>query len=45
MMEQVLYGCDVMPSAVHITGSTLSGMEPSVPLQQLPPLYHALRQG
>ena len=30
MMEQVLYGCDVMPSAVHITGSTLSGMEPSV---------------
>ena len=30
MMEQVLYGCDVMPSAVHITGSTLSDMEPSV---------------
>ena len=30
MMEQVLYGCDVMPSAVHITGSTLSGLEPSV---------------
>ena len=30
MMEQVLYGCDVMPSAVHITGSTLSGVEPSV---------------
>ena len=30
MMEEVLYGCDVMPSAVHITGSTLSGMEPSV---------------
>ena len=30
MMENVLYGCDVMPSAVHITGSTLSGMEPSV---------------
>ena len=30
MMEDVLYGCDVMPSAVHITGSTLSGMEPSV---------------
>ncbi len=25
MMEEVLYGCDVMPSAVHITGSTLSG--------------------
>ncbi len=30
MMEDVLYGCDVMPSAVHITSSTLSGMEPSV---------------
>ena len=26
MMEEVLYGCDVMPSAVHITGSTLSGV-------------------
>ncbi len=30
MMEKVLYGCDVMPSAVHITSSTLSGVEPSV---------------
>ena len=30
MMEEVLYGCDVMPSAVHITGSTLSGVEPGV---------------
>ena len=30
MIENVLYGCDVMPSAVHITGSTLSGMEPAV---------------
>ena len=30
MMEEVLYGCDVMPSAVHITGSTLSGVEPDV---------------
>ncbi len=30
MMEEVLYGCDVMPSAIHITGSTLSGMEPTV---------------
>ena len=30
MMEEVLYGCDVMPSAVHITGSTLSGIEPAV---------------
>ena len=29
MMEEVLYGCDVMPSAIHITGSTLSGIAPS----------------
>ena len=30
MMEEVLYGCDVMPSAVHITGSTLSGAQPKI---------------
>ena len=30
MMEEVLYGCDVMPSAVHITGSTLSGAQTNV---------------
>ena len=30
MMENVLYGCDVMPSAIHITSSTLSGREPNV---------------
>ena len=30
MMEEVFYGCDVMPSAIHITGSTLSGSHPSV---------------
>ena len=30
MMEEVLYGCDVMPSAIHITGSTLSGMWPNI---------------
>ena len=30
MMEEVLYGCDVMPSAIHITGSTLSGVEPGI---------------
>ena len=30
MMEEVLYGFDVMPSAVHITSSTLSGTEPSM---------------
>ena len=29
MMQEVLYGCDVMPSAIHITGSTLAGMQPS----------------
>ena len=33
MMEEVLYGCDVMPSAIHITGSTLMGVEPSVGFQ------------
>ena len=30
MMEEVLYGCDVMPSAIHITGSTLSSAQPNV---------------
>ena len=30
MMQEVLYGCDVMPSAIHITGSTLSGIAPAV---------------
>ncbi len=30
MMEEILYGCDVMPSAIHITGSTLSGIAPSI---------------
>jgi len=30
MMEEVLYGCDVMPSAVHITSATLSGAQPQV---------------
>lgn len=29
MMEEVLYGFDVMPSAVHITGSTLAGVQPA----------------
>ena len=28
MLEEVIYGCDVMPSAIHITGSTLAGMQP-----------------
>ena len=30
MLERVLYGCDVMPSAVHLSGATLAGVEPSV---------------
>ena len=30
MMEDILYGCDVMPSAIHITGSTLSGAQPNI---------------
>ena len=30
MMEEVLYGCDVMPSAIHITGSTLAGIQPNI---------------
>ena len=29
-MEDVLYGCDVMPSAIHITRSTLSGAQPNI---------------
>ena len=28
MIEDVLYGCDVMPVAIHITGSTLSAIQP-----------------
>ena len=31
MLEDVLVGCDVMPSAVHITAATLAGIEPDVP--------------
>ena len=38
MMEEVLYGCDVMPSAIHITGSTLSGIQPDV-MYGRSPLY------
>ena len=46
MMEEVLYGCDVMPSAVHITSSTLSGVKPGVPFEmsRLYPLTYG-RQG
>ena len=34
MLEKVLYGCDVMPSAIHITGSTLSGAQPNKDFHQ-----------
>ena len=34
MIEEVLYGCDVMPSAAHITSATLSGAYPSVGYHQ-----------
>ena len=30
MMAKSFYGCDVMPSAIHITGSTLAGAYPNV---------------
>ena len=30
MLEQVIHGCDVMPSAVHITGATLAGLQSAV---------------
>ena len=30
IMEDVLCGLDVMPSAIHITGATLSGIQPNV---------------
>ena len=28
MIEDVMYGCDVVPAAIHITGATLSGIQP-----------------
>ena len=34
LLEQVLYGFDVMPSAIHITGSTLAGLHPSVAFEK-----------
>ena len=44
MMQEVLYGCDVMPSAIHITGSTLSGLQPNIDFQPvLASLHHVLR--
>ena len=30
MMEEVVYGFDVMPSAIHISGATLSGVHPNI---------------
>ena len=44
MMEEVLYGCDVMPSAIHITGSTLSGAQPTVKIRQVTPVHSRLRK-
>ena len=43
MMEEVLYGCDVMPSAIHITGSTLAGAQPAGRFRNSPPLHPGLR--
>ena len=34
MMGEVLYGCDVMPSAAHITSATLSGAQPNIGFKQ-----------
>ncbi|MCS1408020.1 MAG: hypothetical protein M2R45_01184 [Verrucomicrobia subdivision 3 bacterium] len=34
MMENVLWGFDILPSAVHITSSTLSGVQPDVGYDQ-----------
>ena len=43
MMEEVIYGCDVMPSAIHITGSTLIGQAAQRWVQPVPPVHHGLR--
>ena len=34
MMEQVLYGFDVLPYAAHLTASILSGKEPAIPYKK-----------
>ena len=34
MMEEVFYGCDIVPWAVHITSSTLSGVQPTVQFEK-----------
>ncbi len=43
MVEDTLYGCDVMPSAVHITSATLSGAYPNIGYSQS--RIYALRYG
>ena len=48
MMQNVLHGFDVVPAGVHITGSTLSGAQPTVPYKdslvyRMP--YGALKTG
>ena len=48
MMEEVLYGCDVMPSAIHITASTLAGHQPEVGYEETrlyPMSYGRLNDG
>ena len=40
LMEDVLYGCDVMPSAIQITGfSTLAGIQSDVMYEPLPAVH------
>ena len=34
LMEEVFYGCDIVPWAVHITSSTLSGFQPTVQFEK-----------
>ena len=43
MMEEVLYGCDVMPSAIHITGANSVGSTSQCPLRRFPTLHLAVR--
>ena len=44
MMEEVLYGCDVMPSAIHITGLHPFRYAAQRGIQAVPSLHHALRK-
>ena len=42
MMEDILYGCDVMPAAIHITGATLSGIQPQEGFNLSQPVHNAV---